>query len=63
MIELVKSVGECGRHEVDDDDGDDDEVFVVELLKGPGGLGLSLVDGVVRTGVDLTDKNIFTLLP
>lgn len=36
--------GGCGRHGVGDDD-----VFVVELLKGPGGLGLSLVDGVVRT--------------
>lgn len=35
----------CGKHEVDDD-----EVFVVELLKGPAGLGLSLVDGVVRIG-------------
>lgn len=42
---FVGSVGGCGKHEVGDD-----EVFVVELLKGPGGLGLSLVDGVVRTG-------------
>lgn len=47
-FKLVESVGRCGRHKVSDD-----EVFVVELLKGPGGLGLSLVDGVVRTDVDL----------
>lgn len=51
---LLESVGGCGRHGVGDD-----EVFVVELLKGPGGLGLSLVDGVVRTLVDLSDRILF----
>lgn len=58
MFKSVESVGGCGRHEVGDD-----EVFVVELLKGPGGLGLSLVDGVVRTEVDLSARNIFILFP
>ncbi|XP_060717662.1 ras-associating and dilute domain-containing protein isoform X1 [Tachysurus vachellii] len=55
--------GECGRHEVDDDDdGDDDEVFVVELLKGPGGLGLSLVDGV-ETPVKMNGIYIKSVIP
>ncbi|XP_046710566.1 ras-associating and dilute domain-containing protein isoform X2 [Silurus meridionalis] len=34
--------GGCGRH----NEAGDDEVFMVKLLKGPEGLGLSLVDGV-----------------
>ncbi|KAI5627348.1 hypothetical protein C0J50_13040 [Silurus asotus] len=34
--------GGCGKH----DEAGDDEVFMVKLLKGPEGLGLSLVDGV-----------------
>lgn len=49
MFKLLESIGGCGRHKVSND-----EVFVVELLKGPGGLGLSLVDGVVRTAVELS---------
>lgn len=57
MFKLVESVGGCGRHEVSDD-----EVFVVELLKGPEGLGLSLVNGVVRTRLDRFKRNIFICL-
>lgn len=34
------------RKEQDDDERD--EVFTVELIKGPHGLGLALVDGMVR---------------
>lgn len=33
----------------DEDEDDRDEVFTVELKKGPHGLGLALVDGLVRT--------------
>ncbi|KAK3559879.1 hypothetical protein QTP86_026192 [Hemibagrus guttatus] len=49
--------GECGSHEVGDD-----EVFVVELLKGPGGLGLSLVDGV-ETSVKMNGIYIKSVIP
>ncbi|KAG7325288.1 hypothetical protein KOW79_011604 [Hemibagrus wyckioides] len=49
--------GECGSHEVGDD-----EVFVVELLKGPGGLGLSLVDGV-ETPVKMNGIYIKSVIP
>lgn len=34
--------------EEEDDDDDRDEMFTVELMKGPHGLGLALVDGMVR---------------
>lgn len=57
-LKTVESVGGGGRHKVSDD-----EVFVVDLLKGPGGLGLSLVDGVVRNGVDLSGRKSFTFFP
>lgn len=32
----------------EEDEDDRDEVFTVELMKGPHGLGLALVDGMVR---------------
>lgn len=32
----------------EEDEDDRDEVFTVELMKGPHGLGLALVDGLVR---------------
>lgn len=37
----------------EEDEEDRDEVFTVELMRGPHGLGLALVDGMVR--------NIFVL--
>lgn len=36
------------RVEVKDEEEDDQEVFTVELHRGPHGLGLALVDGMVR---------------
>lgn len=41
--------GECVlKIEEDDDDDDRDDVFTVEIQRGPHGLGLALVDGTVR---------------
>ncbi|KAF7705064.1 hypothetical protein HF521_020350 [Silurus meridionalis] len=39
---IKQEEGGCGRH----NEAGDDEVFMVKLLRGPEGLGLSLVDGV-----------------
>lgn len=34
--------------EIEDDEDERDEVFAVEVSRGPHGLGLALVDGLVR---------------
>ncbi|KAM9462984.1 ras-associating and dilute domain-containing protein [Clarias gariepinus] len=53
----MQEEGGCGRHEVSDD-----EVFVVELLKGPEGLGLSLVNGV-ETPMKMNGIYIKSVIP
>lgn len=52
MFDVVFSVkngltGNTDQRKEEDED-DRDEVFTVELMKGPHGLGLALVDGMVR---------------
>ncbi|TSK14590.1 Ras-associating and dilute domain-containing protein [Bagarius yarrelli] len=49
--DTTKHTHGCGRHEVCKD-----EAFVSELLKDPG--RLSLVDGVLKTSVKLSDRNL-----
>lgn len=47
----VRGFAEWKRERVevkDDEEEDDQEVFTVELHRGPHGLGLALVDGMVR---------------
>ena len=39
---------ESDHTENDEDEEDEDEVFTVELNRGPHGLGMALVDGLVR---------------
>lgn len=41
-----KENGITGHHGTDEDEDDRDEVFAVELMRGPHGLGLALVDGM-----------------
>lgn len=50
MFDFVFSVenGITGNQRTDEDEDDRDEVFTVELMRGPHGLGLALVDGMVR---------------
>ncbi|KAL7857061.1 hypothetical protein SRHO_G00159600 [Serrasalmus rhombeus] len=56
--ETIKQVeGECEKHEVGDD-----EVFVVELQRGPNGLGLALVDGM-ETPLQMSGIYIKTVIP
>lgn len=37
--------------EVEEDGDEQDEVFTVEVSRGPHGLGLALVDGLVRKSI------------
>lgn len=50
MFDFVSSVenGITGNHRTEEDEDDRDEVCTVELMRGPHGLGLALVDGMVR---------------
>ncbi len=50
MFDFVFSVenGITGNHRTEDDEDERDEVFTVDLMRGPHGLGLALVDGMVR---------------
>lgn len=50
-VPTVRGFAEWKKERVavrDDEEEDDQEVFTVELHRGPHGLGLALVDGMVR---------------
>lgn len=55
MFDFVFSVenGITGNHRTEEDEDDRDEVCTVELMRGPHGLGLALVDGMVRMICDV----------